>query len=218
MWAGAAGASDALAGDWTGYASIASDRIYRGVSLLDSGPALQGGIEGVFEDRFVVGATVANIDHQWLYEYRVPQHVELNLYGGIDLACGANCRLRALVTGYVFPGPKARDWQEASVSVAFAERVGATVSWGPDGYGSGNSTRAVEAWFAQPLTRLTSVEIDAGEVWLGSRDYWYSRAGVSHRIDRWVFALSRYWSDPNYARFGFDDRSRRYVVSISMAF
>lgn len=209
---------DASAADWTGYASIASDRIYRGVSLLDNGPAFQGGVEGLFDDRYVLGASAANVDHQWLYQYRAPDHVQLDVYGGADFSCGSRCRVRALLTAYVFPGPQAHDWQEASISVAFAERVGATVSWAPDGYGSGSSTRAVEGWFAQPLTRLTSAEIDAGKVWLGNNGYWFTRAGLSHRVDRWVFALSRYWSDPLYARYGFDDRTRRYVLSISTAF
>ena len=204
--------------DWNGYVSIASDHVYRGVSLLDSGPSFQGSVEGRFNDTFVVGAWAANIDHQWLYESRVSDHAELNLYTGIDFGCGSGCRARVIVTEYLFPGPAARDWQEATASVAFADRIGASISYSPHGLGSGASTRSVEGWIVQPLARNTSLSFDAGNVWLGSNGYWYTRAGISQRIDRWVVDLSEYWSDPKYRRYGFDDRSKRLVLTVSTAF
>jgi hypothetical protein len=70
----------------------------------------------------------------------------------------------------------------------------------------------------QPLTRETSLAADAGKVWLGSFPYWYARAGVSHRVGRWVFDVSHYWSDPKYVRYGFDDKRKRFVASVSTAF
>jgi uncharacterized protein (TIGR02001 family) len=211
-------ASHAASADWNGYASIASDSMFRGVSLIDSGPAFQAGLEGRIDDTFVVGAWAANIDHQWLYETRLSDRTEVNLYGGIDFACGARCRARFIVSDYLFPGPAARDWQEATFSIGFAERIGATISYSPHGLGSGKSTRTVEGWLVQPLSRDTSIAVDAGNVWLGSTGYWYTRAGISRRFDRWVVDLSHYWSDPKYRRYGFDDRSQRFVLSVSTAF
>jgi len=52
----ALGSGFVAAADWTGYGSIASDYVFRGVSLLDSGPSFQGSVEGRFDDTFVVGA------------------------------------------------------------------------------------------------------------------------------------------------------------------
>lgn len=204
--------------DWNGYASIASNYMFRGVALLDSGPSLRTGAEGRLNDTFVVGAWAANIDHEWLYDSDVSRHVELNLYGGVDFGCGGDCRARLIVADYVFPGTGARDWQEATASIAFAGRIGASLSYSPHGFGSDTSTHTVEAWVVQPLTRNMSVSCDAGKVWLGSRDYWYARSGVSRRLGRWVVELSRYWSDPKYRRYGFDDRSKRLVLSLSTAF
>lgn len=192
--------------------------MYRGVALLDSGPSLQAGAEGRFGDAFVAGAWAANIDHQWLYDSGVTDHLELNLYGGVDVGCGNGCRFRFIVTDYLFPGPATRDWQEATASVAFAGRVGASVSYSPHGLGSGDSTRTVEAWLVQPLTRALSVSFDVGRVWLGPRDYWYARGGISRRIGRWVLDASQYWSDPKYRRYGFEDRSKRVVVAVSTSF
>ena len=72
-------------------------------------------------------------------------------------------------------------------------------------------------WVVQPLSRETSVSLDAGNVWLGSFDYWYARAGISRKFDRWVVDLSHYWSDPAYKRYGFDDHRTRFVLSVSRA-
>lgn len=204
--------------DGTGYVSIASNYMFRGVALLDSGPALQVGVEGRLADRFVAGAWATNIDHQWLYDSEVTDRLEVNLYAGIDIACGANCRARLIVSDYVFPGPTARDWQEATASIAWFGRFGASLAYSPRGLGSGASARTVEAWVVQPLTRATSVSFDAGNIWLGARQYWYTRAGVSHRLGAWVIDLSHYWSDPTYRRYGFDDRSKRFVLSVSTTF
>jgi uncharacterized protein (TIGR02001 family) len=206
------------AADWNGYASLGSDYIFRGVSLLDSGPSLQASVEGRFDDTFVAGAWAANVDRQWLYQRRVPDHLELNLYTGFDFGCGTQCRMRLLVTGYTYPGPDARNWVETSGSVAFFERVGASFSWSPHGLGTGTSTRTLEAWFVQPLTRQTSVALDGGEVWVGDHDYWYARAGISQHVSRWLFDLSHYWSDPKYRYYGFDEHSERFVLSVSTAF
>lgn len=212
------GAQRAEGAEWNGYVTVASDYIFRGVSLLDWGTSLQIGTEGRFNDLFVAGAWAGNVDKQWLYDRPVPGHLELNIYGGVDFACGSDCRMRFIVTGYEFPGPEPHNWVEATGSVALFERVGASYSWSPHGLGSGTSTRTVEAWYVQPLTRSTSVGLDGGKVWIGPFDYWFARAGVSQRVDRWVFDLSHYWSDPNFRYFGFDDHSERWVISVSTAF
>jgi len=206
------------AAEWNGYASLASDYIFRGVSLLDSGPSLQGSLEGRFDDLFVAGGWIGNVDRQWLYERRVPNHAEVNLYAGVDTPCGDQCRARLIVTGYVFPGPEAHNWVEATGSVALFDRVGASYSWSPQGLGTGTSTQTLEGWVELPLGRLTRVSANGGDVWFGERDYWFTRAGISHRLSRWVFDLSRYWSDPKFRRYGLDEHSQRWVFTISTAF
>ena len=206
------------AAEWNGYVTVASDYIFRGVSLLDWGASLQLGTEGRFNDVFVVGAWAGNVDRQWLYDKPVPGHLELNFYAGTDFACGAQCRMRFLISGYEFPGPDEHDWVEATGSIALFDRVGASYSWSPHGLGSGTSTRTAEAWYVQPLLRGTSLGFDGGKVWIGPFNYWFARGGISQRIDRWVFDLSHYWSDPKYRYFGFDDHSERWVISVSTAF
>ncbi len=47
------------AADWNGYASLGTDYIFRGVSLLDSGPSLQASVGGRFDDTIIAGAWAA---------------------------------------------------------------------------------------------------------------------------------------------------------------
>jgi uncharacterized protein (TIGR02001 family) len=204
--------------DYTGYATVASDSMFRGVSLVDGGLALQFGGEGRFDHGLVVGAWASRADYQWLYEGHLSGRVEANVYAGFDFACGSACRTRIVVSDYVFPGSDTNDWKEITASIGFFERFGASWSYSPHGLGSQESTRTVEAWVVQPLTRNTSIAADAGKVWLGSFPYWYTRVGASHRFGRWVVDVSHYWSDPKYVRYGFDDRRKRLVASLSTAF
>lgn len=211
-------ARGAPAAEWNGYATFASDYIFRGVSLVDGLASVQLGVEGRFNDVFVAGAWAGNVTRQWLYDQPVPGHLELNVYAGTDFACGSICRARFIVTGYEYPGPGAHDWAEATGSIALFERVGASYSWSPHGFGTGNATRTAEAWYVQPLARATSLGVDGGKIWIGPFDYWFARAGLSQRVDRWVFDLSHYWSDPKFRQYGFDSHSQRWVISVSTAF
>jgi hypothetical protein len=208
----------AVAMDWTGYASIGTDYIYRGVSLLDSGPAVQGGVEGRFADNFIVGASAVRIDRQWLYSQDVPDHVQLDFYAGADFGCGPYCRARVLVSRYEFPGPDTRDWTEGTASVEFFDRLGISYSWSPEGLGSSIITRTTEAWLQQPFSLTTSAELGYGRVVISRFNYWYAHVGVSHRIGRFVFGLTQYVGDPGLKHLLFDGHSNRLVLTVSTAF
>jgi uncharacterized protein Gcw-chp len=204
---GMAWAAPAAAVDWSGYASIGSDYIYRGVSLLDSGLAAQGGVEGRFAENFVVGASAVRIDH-----------VQLDFYAGADFGCGPHCRARVLVSRYEFPGPDWRDWSEATGTLEFYDRLGISYSWSPEGLGSHYITRTTEAWLQQPFSQATSVEVGYGRVAINSFNYWYAHAGISHRVGRIVFGLTQYVGDPGLKHLLFDSHSNRLVLTASTAF
>lgn len=207
----------ARAADWTGYASVATDNVERGVSLVETGPAVQLGAEGRFDDAFVAGAWAARAQRQWWYVGDVSGDVELNVYAGVDVSCGGPCRVRATAARYLFPGSDARAWTELTGAVAFAERVGASFAYSPRGLGSRYATRTVEGWLRQPLTRELGVELDYGSVSVEHFDYWYAKAALSRRFRRVVVELAYHWADPELRRFGFDDRSSRAVLAVSTA-
>ena len=209
---------DAPAAQWSGYATVASDNVSRGVSLIEYGPALQAGGEVRVGDVAIGGAWAARAQRQWwLYDDELPGEVELGVYAGADFALASWCRARATATRYLFPGSSTREWNELAASVAFAERAGVSFAWSPHGLGSTLATRTTEAWFSQPIDRATSVELSAGDVSIGAFDYWYARLGVSRRIGDVVVDLAYHAADPDLKRFGFDEHSRRAVLSVSTA-
>jgi len=206
------------AAQWSGYASIGSDYIYRGASLVDSAPSLQGGIEGRFDEHFIAGASAVKIDHQWVYQVNVPDHLQLNFYTGAAFDCGTHCRTRLLVSRYVYPGAGTSNWSEATAAVAFYDRIGVSLSWSPHGLGSHEIVRSYESWLQEPLSRNTSLELGYGRVLIGDLNYWYAHAGLSHRFDRFVVDLTEHWSDRGLQRFALDKHSRRLVLTISTGF
>lgn len=208
----------APAAEWNGYASVGTDYIYRGVSLVDSGLGLQAGVEGRIDDHFIVGATAAKIDRQWTYQQDVPDHLQLDGYAGADLGCGSRCRIRLLISHYQFPGPAARNWTEATAAVAFFDRLGGSFSWSPRGLGSDEVTRSFDAWLQQPLSRSASLEFGYGRVLIQDLDYWYARAGISHRVGRFVIDLTAHWSDRGLRQFALDEHSRHLVMTVSTGF
>lgn len=211
-------ASPAFAADWTGYASIGSDYIYRGVSLLDSGLSAQGGAEATLNDVFIVGGNAARVDRQWVYDEDVRNHLQLDFYAGTDFGCGTHCRARLLLSRYVFPGSNSRDWFEGTAALSLFERGGISISWSPHGLGSNERSRTFEGWLQQPLANHTAIEFGYGRVLIEDLDYWYARVGISHRAGRFVIDLSEHWSDHGLRNLAHDDRSRRAVLTISTGF
>jgi hypothetical protein len=126
--------------------------------------------------------------------------------------------MRLLASRYLFPGTELREWNEGSASIELYDRVGASLAWSPHGLGTDWISRTVEGWVQQPLTRNSSVELGYGSVALARFDYWFARVGLTHRLDRFVLGLTYHWSDPELRRFGFDEKSRRLVLSISTAY
>lgn len=208
----------AHAAEWNGYASIGTDYVYRGVSLLDSGPALQGGVEGRFDDAWLLGADATRIDRQWTYREAVPDHLQLELHTGADFACGANCRARVLFARYFVPGTSGRDWSEASASLALFGRGGVAVSYSPHGFGLSLRTRSAEIWLQQPLPAHAVLELSYGRVAVDRFDYGYARAGVSRRFGRVVADLAVHWSEPSLRRLVEDQHQQRLVLTLSTAF
>jgi uncharacterized protein (TIGR02001 family) len=206
------------AAEWSGYASVGTDYIYRGVSLVESGPGLQAGVEDRFAEHFIIGTTAAKIDRQWAYQQYVPDHLQLDFYAGADFACGAHCSARVLVSRYAFPGSDTRDWSEVTGALSFFDRYGASLSWSPHGLGSRESTRSFESWLQQPLSRSTSFELGYGKVLIGDLDYWYAHVGISRRIDRFIVDLTAHWSDRGLDRVALDERNRRLVLTVSTGF
>ena len=208
----------AVALDFNGYASIGSDYVYRGVSLLESGPSVQGGIEAHAGPYFVAGVSAATIDRQWAYQSDEADHVQLDTYAGADFGCGPHCRARVLYSRYTFPGPDDRNWSEATAALAFFDRAGISYSYSSNGLGTYWPTRTWESWFQQPLSRAATLELGYGRVLVRGFDYWYAHAGASYRFNRVVVDLTENFGDDSLQHLMPGRSVNRLVLTLSTAF
>ncbi len=133
MLAGAtiAGVGAANAGEVSGNISLTSDYIFRGVSLSDNGPAIQGGFD-MAGDMFYAG----------IWGSSLSSGMELDLYAGFTPTTGpVEWDIGAI--GYFYPGADDDgaefDYYElmAAATTALSEQVsvGASVYWSPENYG-----------------------------------------------------------------------------------
>jgi uncharacterized protein (TIGR02001 family) len=125
--AGAASAEGTI----TGNINLTSDYVFRGVSLSDNGPAVQGGFD-YSTDMFYAGVWASN----------VVEGVEIDLYGGFTPSTGP-VDWDLGVIGYFYPGADDDgaefDYAEllAGASTSLTEQVtlGGAVYWAPENYG-----------------------------------------------------------------------------------
>jgi uncharacterized protein (TIGR02001 family) len=125
--AGAASAEGAVSAN----ISLASDYPFRGVSLSDNGPAIQGGFDWE-SDVFYAGVWASN----------VVEGIEIDLYGGFTPSTGP-VDWDLGVIGYFYPGADDDgaefDYAELLVgaSTALTEQftLGGAIYWAPENYG-----------------------------------------------------------------------------------
>lgn len=149
--AGATSAAGAAQAEVTANVSVTTDYVFRGVSLSDNGPAIQGGADWSSEV-FYVGAWASN----------VTEGIEIDLYGGFTPTTGP-VQWDISAVGYFYPGADDDaaefDYVEFSVgaSTALTEQisVGGAVYFAPDNFGNtGEATYyEVNATF-QPIDAL----------------------------------------------------------------
>ena len=103
----------AEAGEFTANVSMVSDYVFRGVSLTDGSPAIQGGFDWAHDDLFYAGTWASNIT----------DGVELDLYAGVTPTTGP-ITWDFAITGYFYPGAEDEaaefDYIELSAAAGFS--------------------------------------------------------------------------------------------------
>jgi uncharacterized protein (TIGR02001 family) len=122
-----------------------SDYIFRGVSLSDSGPAVQGGIDLVHSSGFFLGTWLSNIDTK----VSAGNGLEVDLYGGYGYEFENGISVGALGNYYTYPegkkagiSPKTFNTFEASVYISYANFTYTYFNILTDYYGAPNSKNA----------------------------------------------------------------------------
>jgi len=174
-------------------AAIVSDYHFRGISLSNRHPAIQGGVDLSVRSGFFLGTWASSIA-----DYG-GSDIELDLYGGYGGSL-AGIDYTASVLGYVYPGGRAVDYVELQSTVA--KTVGPvtttlTLAYTPDQW---NTTRdnlylglgADVAIGQTPLTASFGIGRENGAY----DEKWDWSAGLSWKLD--VLEISGSYVDSNY--------------------
>jgi uncharacterized protein (TIGR02001 family) len=175
-------ASDALA-EVSGYVTLTSDFVRRGVSQSDADPAFQLGVDIGFENGFIAGAWGSSVDNR---SRAGQQHdIELNAYAGYGRDVGERWRLSGFFVAYSYPGmdtPFDYDYREYLVSANYNDRYWLEYAYAPDYYGTGDGAWNLEALGEWPMLRAWRVSGGIGHFDLtdvvGSR-YTYWQLGIT---------------------------------------
>jgi uncharacterized protein (TIGR02001 family) len=173
-------------------AAIVSDYRFRGLSLSNRDPAIQGGVDVVWKSGFFIGTWASSIA-----EYGGSE-VEVDLYGGYGTDIGP-FTVSASVLGYFYPGGKGVNYVELQSTVA--RTIGPvtatlTVAYIPD---QKNATDNIYTGLGAdvalgdlPLTASFSVGRENGAY----DEKWDWSAGLAYKLD--ALEISASYVDTNY--------------------
>jgi uncharacterized protein (TIGR02001 family) len=185
----------------SGNVGLVSDYRYRGISLSDRDPAIQGGIDLSHKSGLFIGTWASSIA-----DYG-GSNLELDIYGGYaGQAAGIDYSLSVL--GYIYPGGSGVDYVELQGTVGKTVGPAAlelVLAYVPDqkNYPGDNFYIEAKAEVSLPHTPLTLLLRGGRE----SSDFikkWDWEAGVSYGFDKLTLSLS--YVDTNHG--GMDEAGR----------
>jgi uncharacterized protein (TIGR02001 family) len=215
-------------GRWSGFVAGTTDYIYRGATQTRGQPALQGDLHYETSAGGFLGV--------WASTARpssdVHGMVELNAYAGQSWLVTADWHIKMTGVHYTYiddPRSRSRDFNEIVGSLAFRDRLYATVAWSPD-------TSRYSTSYATPRRSAISYELAthvpfATEWYLSGgagyydltaifpRGYWFWNAGLGVAMRRYEIDLSYFGTDST-ARSLLDEGAAgdRWALTLSWRF
>ena len=176
-------AATAVAAEFTGYAVLTTDYVFRGVSYSDSHGAVQLGGDVSFDSGIYLGAWGSTIDIS--NDFGGQRDLELDYYLGYMLDVSNKWGVGANIVSYNFPGTEGLfdyDYFEYSLAINYNDRIWFEYSFSPDIYHSHYSTQNFELYTEWQLGGALTLAAGAGfyDVSNLSRsDYSYWQLGLS---------------------------------------
>jgi uncharacterized protein (TIGR02001 family) len=210
-------------GPVSGFVAATSDYVFRGVSQTYGGAALQGAVNARSANGWFAGAWASNVQPY----PSASSAAEIDVYAGFGWSMAPEWSARASYTRYLYAWderPKPYDYGEIALSVAFEDRLTATVSYQPDstrystlGYVRNEPSSAYELAARWPVGRGIAVLGGVGYydlTHLYGVGYWSGNAGLSYGAGRFEVDLVRFFADGTVRRL-FEDASAdgRWVVT-----
>jgi len=216
--------SDAAADSaWGGSLVATTDYVFRGVSQTHNATALQGDLHYRSPAGWFAGLWASNINPGDDYT----GSVELNAYAGWTWALASDWRARLSYVRYLYPDATPGynyDYDELAASVAFQDRVFATIAWSPNmvrstsaGLDRRGNAESYELSFRQRIWRDLALAGGVGYYDLTNlfgSGYWSWSAALVYPIGGVEFNLSRFGTDSNARRlFGDQTADNRWVLT-----
>jgi uncharacterized protein (TIGR02001 family) len=196
---------------WGGSLGFTTDYIHRGISQTGGAPAFQGGFQYQSPAGWTAGVWGSSVD------FAAPARIqyELDLHVSYAWALDSDWTAQIGAVHYYYPdkGWADYDYDELSATLAFQQRVTATVAWSPNAARYGNNrfvqdepAIAYELALLEPLGPHWSLCVGVGHYDL--RDllgdgYWFWNAGVAFKWQELQFDFMHINTDSTaYRMFG----------------
>jgi len=209
------------AAQWSGNVSIVSDYRYRGISLSDDGPALQGSATYDDASGLYAGAFASTVR----YPGR-PTSVQAIPYLGYAHRLASGWSLDVGADASVAGNAHDYDYQEAYAGLAFEGWTGRIV-WSPHYYGQPAHVFYGEIDGSVPLTDITRLIAHAGALGRGRPNAYVeapptlydAKLGVAADVAGFTLQLAYVWSGPSNAYPLYTSGRRETLVfTLSRAF
>lgn len=202
----AAAPSHLFAARLTGYASLTTDYVYRGVTRSDGHSAIQLGGDVSFDAGFYAGIWGSTVDIG--NNLTRQRDTEINYYVGYSHQISGRWTIAGTVVSYQFPGAFGAldyDHEEYSVSLNFNDQWWFEYAQAPDYYNAGVRAHNYELFAEWPLPHQISLSAGIGHFDVGEfsgESYSFWQLGVSrpfgpldidlryHDTSRWVPRVS----------------------------
>jgi uncharacterized protein (TIGR02001 family) len=194
------------AAEFSGYATLKSDYVRRGITQSDGNPAFQLGADVNFENGLFVGLWGSTVDITNGPSRK--RNVEVDYYAGYVIDVSESWQFSAGVVAYTYPGQTGNvdyDYEEYSLGGNYEDRIWLEVAYSPDLYNTGLSSTNIDLYAEWPINRVLAIGGGAGYYDtsnLTGRTYRYWQLGVTaslrsvdidlrvHDIDTWVPILT----------------------------
>lgn len=216
------------AGGFGGSLGAASDYVFRGISLSDHQPSVQGDVHYRADAGGFAGLWAASVKRGRERDVTV----ELNPYFGFAWALDSDWSARLAYVHYAYPfntPHRIYDYDELDGTLAWRDRAFLTVAASPDtgvettrGTASGRAALAYSLSVRQPLPRAFSVNAGVGYYdlrWAIATGYVYWNAGFGYDWNALHFDASYFGTNATARRLYYDDLAEnRWVVSLLWRF
>lgn len=200
------GSQFSLAAEFSGYVTLTSDYVKRGVTQSDGNPAFQIGADFNFENGLFLGVWGSTVDIA--NGPSTQRDVEINYYAGYVFNASNSWQFSVGAVAYDYPGQSGffnYNYEEYSLGANFDDRVWLEVAYSPDLYNTGLSSTNVDLFAEWPINSVWAIAGGAGYYDtsnLTGSAYQYWQLGITaslryadidlrvHDTDRWVPIIS----------------------------